>query len=248
LVYNDFGFVQIDTRQSIHFEMELATNSMRSSVADESSFRGRRIMRATFLNLGLAATLVLAMNSPAFAQRGGHGGGFHGGAVHAGGYHGYYGGHPYYHYGYGGGAYFGGGIYLGLGGGPYYYGPPAYYYSDPAYYLGGAPAYATLPPAAYAPAAPAAGPQPVMLSVLVPKADAQVFLGDNATTTTGTERQFQSPPLEAGRSYQYTVRVRWMENGKMVEQKRDVPVRAGQEVTIDFRSPPRESIGLPEAK
>ena len=47
---------------------------------------------------------------------------------------------------------------------------------------------------------------------------------------------FQSPPMEPGGDYRYVVTARWMENGKMVEQERDVPVKAGQEVTVDFNS------------
>ena len=91
-------------------------------------------------------------------------------------------------------------------------------------------------------------PQPVILNVLVPRDDAQVFLGTAATTSTGTERRFESPPMQPGKRYQYTVTARWMQDGKMVEQKRDVPVQAGQEITVDFRAPGRENMAPPEIK
>ena len=88
--------------------------------------------------------------------------------------------------------------------------------------------------------------QPVMLTVLVPKADAEVMLGETATVSKGMERVFQSPPLDPGTTYHYTVKARWMEDGKVVEQKRDVPVKAGGTVKVDFKKPEAESVNPPE--
>ena len=174
------------------------------------------------------------------------GGGYHGGGYHGGGYggvyHGGYGGrYGYARYGYGGyrgygygyGPFIGAGLYiggLGLYGSPgySYYGSPSYYYSAPDYYQE--------PPVTYAPpSVPMIAAQPVTLTVQLPRADAQVFLNGAATTSSGAERVFQSPPVDPAKSYQYTVTARWMDNGKSVEQKRDVIVKAGQSVSVDFR-------------
>jgi uncharacterized protein (TIGR03000 family) len=210
-------------------------------------------MRATFLSFALASAMALAFGGTAMAQRHGHGGGHAGGGgVHIGGGHvggvhiggGHVGGvRVGISAGYGGwgypnqyryGSYYGSGLYFGT---PYYYGSPGYSYSTPT--------YGVVPPVTYA---TPAEPQPVMVTVILPKADAEVFLNDTATTSTGTERAFQSPPVEAGKSYQYTVKARWMENGKMVEQNRAVLVKAGQEVTVDFRGPAREAVAPPAIK
>ena len=69
-------------------------------------------------------------------------------------------------------------------------------------------------------------PNAVTLVAHVPE-NAQVWVEDDATTSRGALRTYQSPPLTPGKSYSYTVRVAWMENGKVVSQTRHVPVKAG---------------------
>jgi uncharacterized protein (TIGR03000 family) len=220
-------------------------------------------MRTTFLSLALAAALVFAGGNHAMAQRGGHGGGGHVGAAHVGGAWGgaYHGGYAHYGYGYprayyhnGYWPYAAGGFALGyaLGGGGWggYGYAPGYGYAYPDYGYA-APGYYDAVPSAVVPstyAAPANAQQPVMMTVTVPKADAEVFINDTATTSTGTERQFESPALDPGQGYHYTIRAQWMENGKRVEQKREVPVKAGQTVTVDFTKPVREVVTPPQAK
>ena len=63
---------------------------------------------------------------------------------------------------------------------------------------------------------------------MVPTADTEIWLGNSKTQSQGMERQYQSPPLESGRDYTYTVKARWTRDGKAVEQTRDVTVRADQ--------------------
>jgi uncharacterized protein (TIGR03000 family) len=65
-------------------------------------------------------------------------------------------------------------------------------------------------------------------------ANARVSFDDTQTTQTGTDRQYVSPPLDTGNSYAYQVRVQWDEGGKPVEQVRRVPVRAGDQINLDF--------------
>jgi uncharacterized protein (TIGR03000 family) len=69
--------------------------------------------------------------------------------------------------------------------------------------------------------------------VLVP-ADAEVFFDDGPTAQKGTERLFHTPPLQVGKQYHYTVRARWTQDGKKVEQTRKVAVRGGARVRVDF--------------
>jgi uncharacterized protein (TIGR03000 family) len=192
------------------------------------------MMRATFLCFALAAAMALTVSDTANAQFRGGGGGFRVGGFNVGpvqvpsvssSYGGWgFPGSSYY------GPYWGGGYW----GNPYYGSP--FYYSQPTY---------DVRPAAYTTPSEA---RPVNMTVIVPKADAEVFLNDTATTSKGTERAFQSPALDPRVDYKYTVRAQWTENGKKVEQKREVPVKAGQSVTVDFREPAREIVAPPAIK
>jgi uncharacterized protein (TIGR03000 family) len=73
-----------------------------------------------------------------------------------------------------------------------------------------------------------------ILRVVVPDAAAQVMIEDKPTTQRGTQRTFVSPPLEAGKEYSYTVRATWMENGQQLEREKTVPVKPGEQVTVNF--------------
>jgi uncharacterized protein (TIGR03000 family) len=58
------------------------------------------------------------------------------------------------------------------------------------------------------------------------------------TRSTGRTRYFQSPPLQSGRKYGYTVRVAWIEDGQWVSQTQMVSVRAGLIQAIYLRPSP----------
>lgn len=77
------------------------------------------------------------------------------------------------------------------------------------------------------------GPDVARIDVQVP-ADAEVWIEDAPTAQTGPERHFVSPPLLRGRRYAYQLRARWTENGKAVEQTRDLVVRAGEHAAARF--------------
>jgi uncharacterized protein (TIGR03000 family) len=79
------------------------------------------------------------------------------------------------------------------------------------------------------------------IRILVP-ADAEVFFDGEPTTQKGSERLFITPPLRAGKKYNYDVLARWKDKGKTVEQTRKVEVTGGTNVRIDFRTP------LPDTK
>jgi uncharacterized protein (TIGR03000 family) len=63
--------------------------------------------------------------------------------------------------------------------------------------------------------------------------DARVWIEDAPTKQRGTLRQFVSPPLAPGKSYIYTVRVEWPEDGHWVSQVHSFPVHAGDIHCID---------------
>jgi uncharacterized protein (TIGR03000 family) len=96
-----------------------------------------------------------------------------------------------------------------------------------------APNVAPAPPAAD-PTAPAAGA--LVLSVKVPQPAAEVFVDGVKTAQTGTERVFESPPLEAGKRYKYEVTAKWIEGGATREAKRAVVGTPGEVVRVDFTS------------
>ncbi len=178
-----------------------------------------------------------------------YGGGYYGGRY--GGYYGYpYYHHHYYPYGYPLAFGLGIGLYSPLAYGTFYY--PDYY---PAPYGAGAYPYAAPPADAYGaplggypvpadqgyPTTPASGDMAVRVDVRVPVADAEVFFDGTKTNQTGMTRYFESPPLDSGSAYEYTIRARWMEDGKPVTQTRKVTVFAGQRVGVNFGTPAARS-------
>jgi uncharacterized protein (TIGR03000 family) len=177
-------------------------------------------------------------------------------------YHGYY---PHYGYGhshrgyypyYGYGGYYGG-YYPYLGYGPYlgYYSPSSnydsstldssssYYPSDTSYgaLLG---SDSTVAPArsessVVVQSADFSRPDDIArLTVRVP-ANAELWVDDVKTTTTGSVREFQTPPLTPGGRFYYEVRARWSENGHEVTQTQKVEVTAGANVVVSFPEPPK---------
>jgi uncharacterized protein (TIGR03000 family) len=67
--------------------------------------------------------------------------------------------------------------------------------------------------------------------------DARVWFNGQETTLTGRHRRFLSPTLLPGKTYTYKIRVRWMRDGKAVEEVRNIEFRAGESVPIDFIQP-----------
>jgi uncharacterized protein (TIGR03000 family) len=74
------------------------------------------------------------------------------------------------------------------------------------------------------------------LKVIVP-ADADLWFNGIPTQQKGTERPFVSPPLTPGRDYTYDIQARWMSNGRPVEERRTVHVRANERSEIDLTRP-----------
>lgn len=175
---------------------------------------------------GLALGVLLGVTSPCAAQIGfGRGAGF--GIGFGGFYPAGWGGYPMM--GFGSGI----GISRGMPGGPYYSGDYYGGYYAPAYY-DYAPAYNY--DAGYYAAPPRLGDSDVLLDVLVP-ADARVWVNGEATTQTGGQRRYLTNDLTPGRTYTYSIKARWTEDGKPVEYERKVKVHGGQERVVNFNVP-----------
>ena len=79
----------------------------------------------------------------------------------------------------------------------------------------------------------------VIATVRLPRPDARLWVEDQQTDSGGATRQFVSPPLEEGR-YVYTFQAEWLDNnGRTVDQTRQVRVQPGDRVTVDFTRPER---------
>jgi uncharacterized protein (TIGR03000 family) len=80
----------------------------------------------------------------------------------------------------------------------------------------------------------AADSAPAQIQVKLPTADATLTIMDWKATSTGTERQLQTPPLARGQTFRYRVKASWTANGQPIAVERDVLVEAGQTVLVDF--------------
>lgn len=63
---------------------------------------------------------------------------------------------------------------------------------------------------------------------------AEIWVNGVKTKQTGESRYFFSPPLTPGKKYNYELRLRWMKDGKPVEETQRIPVQAGQTIRRDF--------------
>lgn len=182
----------------------------------------------------LSVAGVLALAESAQAQRigvgvgvgRGYGGGYYGGIPSAGYYRGY--GYP--------GIY---GLPRGMDLYPYrpgYYNPPNYFPTYPQYpqqQQGRSSYYYS--PSVVMPATPVN--TAARLQVVLPDANAQVWIGDHKTSSTGTTRYFDSPSLDPARTYSYTLKAEWQQDGKPMSAERTVSVSAGSRPVVDFTKP-----------
>jgi uncharacterized protein (TIGR03000 family) len=76
-------------------------------------------------------------------------------------------------------------------------------------------------------------PNTALLVAHLPE-NARIWFDDAPTQQQGTVRQFTSPPLTPGKTYTYTVRVQWNEDGQWVSQDHSFPVHAGDAHCIDI--------------
>lgn len=84
-----------------------------------------------------------------------------------------------------------------------------------------------------------------LLRVRVPREDARVWIENAPMRQGGTDRLFNSPPLDPGKDYSYTVRASWMANGQEVVREKEVRIRAGQQSAVNFVDDRGEPAPLP---
>lgn len=76
----------------------------------------------------------------------------------------------------------------------------------------------------------------IVLKIHVPQANAQLWINDKPTQATGITRMFDSPPVETGKKFQYTLKAIWQPNNyTTITRTRRVLVQAGQTVEVDLR-------------
>ncbi len=104
-----------------------------------------------------------------------------------------------------------------------------------------APMYGFIRPAGYAYGAysqqPSAQDNRAHIRLIVPP-DAKVWFGNSLTQQTGAVRNFDSPPLTAGKDYSYDIKVQWRDaSGKELTRTRQVGVRANSQTTVELARP-----------
>lgn len=80
-------------------------------------------------------------------------------------------------------------------------------------------------------------PAPATIFVQLP-ADAKLFIDNEATTSTGGSRFFQSPVLNADKEYHYTLKAEVVRDGKPVKAEQVVTVKAGETTPVTLTLPP----------
>jgi uncharacterized protein (TIGR03000 family) len=172
----------------------------------------------------LAAGVALAMVVPAYAGGKGSSGSSHGGSYHGSSHgYGYYNSGHYYHYGY------------------RYYGawPYGYFVYDPAVAVvpdvfSDGPVASNTYQRDYPPPPPVPNSMPAVVRIRT-AAGAKMWFDGSATTQTGEQRTFTTPPLDGGKSYSYGVRACWLEDGRPVVRSQTITVAAGKTIEVDLR-------------
>jgi uncharacterized protein (TIGR03000 family) len=79
-------------------------------------------------------------------------------------------------------------------------------------------------------------PAPATIVVELP-ADAKLLIDDTTTTSTGANRVFQSPELNPGKTYRYTLTAEVVRNSKPVKIEQVVEVKAGETTPVRMTEP-----------
>jgi uncharacterized protein (TIGR03000 family) len=86
-------------------------------------------------------------------------------------------------------------------------------------------------------------PAPARFIVELP-ADARLWVGDWATTSTSARREFTSPPLEPGEPFHYDLVAQVVRGGRLVTLTGAVTVRAGQTSSVRLDEPDSDPLAL----
>jgi uncharacterized protein (TIGR03000 family) len=84
------------------------------------------------------------------------------------------------------------------------------------------------------------GGSPARVRVKLP-ADAELFVDGVRVPLTSEVRSFQTPKLEAGRSYFYMLKADVVRNGRTVSSSKRVTVEPGKETNVEFANLPELS-------
>jgi uncharacterized protein (TIGR03000 family) len=84
--------------------------------------------------------------------------------------------------------------------------------------------------------AAATAPAPATIRVTLP-ADATLTVDGHATQSTSANRLFLSPPLEAGKSFFYTLKAEFVRDNKTITVEQKVFVQAGRETVVSLDVP-----------
>jgi len=77
--------------------------------------------------------------------------------------------------------------------------------------------------------------------VIVPDAQANVWINDRKMSATGTTRSLSAPALRSGEGNSYRVRASWNKDGRVVTQERTISPVSGQTSVVDFTRPESET-------
>jgi uncharacterized protein (TIGR03000 family) len=73
------------------------------------------------------------------------------------------------------------------------------------------------------------------IRLLVPHPDAELLYDNEQTKTTGSTRDWVTPPLEAGRTHQYVFTAKWRPNNyTLMTRKKTVRFQAGDSIVVDL--------------
>jgi uncharacterized protein (TIGR03000 family) len=78
-----------------------------------------------------------------------------------------------------------------------------------------------------------AAPAPAHVVIKLPQ-DARLFVDDQPCPLTSATRAFDTPALEPGRVYYYTLRAEVTRDGRPVTDSKRVTLRAGEESVVEF--------------
>jgi uncharacterized protein (TIGR03000 family) len=122
----------------------------------------------------------------------------------------------------------------GSSGGTYYYSPGVEV--DPSTTVPMTPAGEAPPPAPAPGQSTSATRVDGLLAVNVPE-DAKIYVNGQATTSTGSARQYVSRDLQSGFNYTYEVRAEVVRDGRTIEQVKKIDLRAGETANVAFDFP-----------
>lgn len=82
---------------------------------------------------------------------------------------------------------------------------------------------------------PAAGTVKSRVKITLPQDDAELLIEDKPTKATGKSREFETPPIDAGKSYEYKFTAKWRPNNyTVIVRNKTVTFQAGDEVAVDM--------------